>query len=187
MLALVEMCEGQCASSLIKCGGKKFADLGVTSLALTGCNLECFKMGGDSNKKTLDYLLAGGTSGMIARTCIAPIERIKILFQIQKGSSSYVKLLTDVLKKEGIKSMWKGNSAAVIRVIPYTSIQFSSFEEYSSALRKFESLPKTPRDLTAGSLAGLTACATTYPLDVVRARMALQNEGLANTRFEGWF
>lgn len=120
---------------------------------------------------------------MIARTCIAPIERIKILFQIQKGSSSYVKLLTDVLKKEGIKSMWKGNSAAVIRVIPYTSIQFSSFEEYSTVLRKFESLPKTPRDLTAGSLAGLTACATTYPLDVVRARMALQNEGLANTRF----
>ena len=141
--------------------------------------------GGDSRKSLrIGTLLAGGTAGMIARTCIAPIERIKILFQIQKGSSSYIKLLSNVLKNEGIKSMWRGNSAAVIRVIPYTSIQFTAFEEYSSLLGQFEnSLPKAPRDLAAGSLAGITACVITYPLDVVRARMALQNEGLAKTRW----
>jgi len=140
------------------------------------------KMPESKGKKSLGNLIAGGMSGMIARTCIAPIERIKILFQIQKGQGNYVTLMSNVLKSEGFLSMWKGNSAAIIRVIPYTSIQFSSFEEYKTLLGTKTSLPATPRDLGAGSLAGITACATTYPLDVVRARMALQNEGLANTR-----
>ena len=137
-------------------------------------------MGG--HNKHLDYLVAGGTAGMIARTCIAPVERVKILFQVQKGTTSYTRLLSSVLKSEGMLSMWKGNSAAVIRVIPYTSIQFTAYEEFSSMLGRFQSLPKTAVDLTAGSLAGVAACLLTYPLDVVRARMALQNEGLAATR-----
>ena len=135
-------------------------------------------------KKTFGNVFAGATAGVIARTCIAPIERVKILFQIEKGTASYISLLRKVLKKEGLFSMWKGNSAAVIRVIPYTGIQFSSYEEYSRLLAPLP-LPETPRNLTAGALAGLTACAATYPLDVVRARMALQNEGLANTKYTG--
>jgi hypothetical protein len=132
-------------------------------------------------QKRLDYLVAGGTAGMVARTCIAPIERIKILFQVQKGSNIGT-VVSRVVKTEGLRSMWKGNSAAVIRVIPYTSIQFTSFEEFNQLLSGFRGLGDTPRRLAAGSLAGLAATTLTYPLDVVRARMALQNEGLATTR-----
>jgi len=149
-----------------------------------------------------EYLLAGGTAGMIARTCIAPIERIKILLQVQRGTSNYSGLLTSVLKKEGVLSMWKGNSAAVIRVIPYTALQFTAFEQFSVylaprrpasssstslAVVQQSSVDKAIRAIGAGSMAGCVACAMTYPLDMVRARMALQNEGLSATRYTGVF
>ena len=148
-----------------------------------------------ANKKGhwTEYLLAGGTAGMVARTCIAPVERMKILFQVQKGTTNtnMRHLLSSLINNEGPLSMWKGNSAAVIRVIPYTALQFTAFEHFSVILSSRQQSPsdidKTMRAIGAGSMAGCVACALTYPLDMVRARMALQNEGLAATRYTGVF
>lgn len=64
-------------------------------------------------RKFQHYLLAGGMAGMVARTAIAPIERVKILFQISKAAqqSSYWTVLGDILHREGVSAFWKGNSA----------------------------------------------------------------------------
>lgn len=132
---------------------------------------------------------------MVARTCIAPVERMKILFQVQKGTTNtnMRHLLSSLITNEGPLSMWKGNSAAVIRVIPYTALQFTAFEHFSVILSSRQQskspsdIDKTLRAIGAGSMAGCVACALTYPLDMVRARMALQNEGLAATRYTGVF
>lgn len=35
-----------------------------------------------------EYLIAGGTAGIISRTLIAPIERVKILFQARSRGRS---------------------------------------------------------------------------------------------------
>jgi hypothetical protein len=76
---------------------------------------------------------------------------------------------------------------AVIRVVPYMSIQFASYEVYNDFFTKNAPLPAknvlTP--VLAGSMAGLTAVALTYPLDTVRARMALQLEGHSTTQYSG--
>ena len=37
-------------------------------------------------------LLLGGTSGVIAKTCCAPLERIKIILQVQSANTSGVKV-----------------------------------------------------------------------------------------------
>ena len=74
----------------------------------------------------LEYFVAGGIAGMVSRTCIAPIERVKIIYQVAKKGqmTNYFSVLPDLLKKEGFFSLWKGNSTAVIRVVPYMSITF---------------------------------------------------------------
>eukprot|EP00808_Paulinella_micropora_P017895 g65564.t1 len=123
------------------------------------------------------YLIAGGTAGIISRTAIAPIERVKIIYQVSHASSmgSYHSLPMQILRNEGFLSLWKGNSAAVLRVIPYMCVTFVGFEEYKSLLKHH--LSDTPLNLAAGSMAGCTAVALTYPLDLVRATLALQAEG----------
>jgi len=71
----------------------------------------------------------------------------------------------------------------VIRVIPYTAIQFASYEFYKDFFRDVQ--PKALTSIISGSCAGLTAVACTYPLDTVRARMALQLETGAATAYRG--
>eukprot|EP00040_Diaphanoeca_grandis_P044869 m.13945 g.13945 ORF g.13945 m.13945 type:complete len:304 (-) comp9928_c1_seq1:154-1065(-) len=134
-----------------------------------------------------EAVIAGGIAGAVSRTVIAPIERVKILYQVNVGPSSIRSLVTDVVQKEGIAKLWRGNSAAVVRVVPYLSLQFLSMEKYKQALDDHTSLSKNWRVLLSGSCAGVTAVALTYPLDVVRARMALQNEGLAKTNYKNMF
>ena len=66
---------------------------------------------------------AGGSAGAIARTAIAPIERVKIIYQIDKTMrGSYTGIPKKIIAEEGFFGLWRGNSAAVLRVIPYMSM-----------------------------------------------------------------
>eukprot|EP00729_Bicosta_minor_P007626 gene7627-28459_t len=138
-------------------------------------------MGGDGKGGAKEFVIAGGVAGMVSRTVIAPVERAKIVFQVSSGQRSFRQLLGlfgELAKNEGVLSLWKGNSAAVTRVVPYLSTQFLCYEKYRRMLAGGDGgKPSKLVSLGAGSTAGVTAVAITYPLDVVRARMALQTEG----------
>jgi solute carrier family 25 protein 42 len=119
------------------------------------------------------YFIAGGVAGIVSRTCIAPIERVKILYQINRGSSqAWYRIPGQILHNEGVLAFWKGNTAAVVRVMPYMSLTFMSYEEYKVRCLQLGAA-KQAAALGAGSAAGVTAVVLTYPLDLVRARMAM--------------
>ena len=60
-----------------------------------------------------EYFIAGGFAGVVSRTVIAPIERVKILYQVNKGTSeSGLAVAQKIWKNEGALAFWKGNSAA---------------------------------------------------------------------------
>lgn len=124
-------------------------------------------------------LFAGGFAGCCAKTVVAPFDRTKILLQAQHPyykNCGVWSCIGKIVKTEGVTSLWKGNSMMMLRVFPYASIQFFSFEKYrnfyNSVLGDFH-LNK----LFAGSSAGVTAVVCTYPLDLVRARLAFQITG----------
>lgn len=133
-------------------------------------------------RKPLGHFIAGGVAGMTARTVIAPIERVKIIYQTTtkaqgQGVSS---LFWKVVQESGggaraVTAFWKGNSVAVVRVFPYLGIQLSTNEHYKKVFGG-RGLSKEVHNFTAGGLAGMTAVFTTYPLDLARARMALLME-----------
>jgi len=151
-------------------------------------------MGKDGTQNnTLQYIFAGGTAGMISRTCVAPIERVKIMYQVTRSGSAaamagYTHIVPNIIREEGVLALWKGNSAAVARVVPYMSIQFLMYEKYgiftSQHVPQFvdgETRQRVVSNLLSGSMAGMTAVIATYPLDVVRARLAMQSYGNAAT------
>lgn len=122
-----------------------------------------------------EYFCAGGIAGVVSRTAIAPIERVKILYQVSRssaGSSHWMSLAPRILREEGLAAFWKGNTAAVVRVVPYMSMTFLTYEEYKVTLNSL-GVPKQVTTLAAGSLAGATATILTYPLDLARATMAM--------------
>jgi len=153
-------------------------------------------------------LISGAIAGALAKTVIAPLDRTKINFQINKDTKYSFRaaglFLRNTFEKEGFVALWRGNSATMARIIPYASIQFTAHEQWKKIL-KTETHPDDPfRRFLCGSLAGLTASSLTYPLDLARARMAVtdkysgyrtlrevfvkivQTEG-ARTLFRGYF
>ncbi|GMJ07615.1 CoA Carrier 1 [Hibiscus trionum] len=122
-------------------------------------------------------LIAGGAAGAIAKTTIAPLERIKILLQTRTDgfqSLGVYQSLRKVLKHEGVMGFYKGNGASVIRIIPYAALHFMTYEQYRGWMLDnctfFGSGPLV--DLLAGSASGGTAVLCTYPLDLARTKLA---------------
>lgn len=72
----------------------------------------------------------------------------------------------------------RGNGINVLRIAPYSAVQFSSYELFKSALRGEDGSMDTPKRLTAGSLAGICSVVSTYPLDLVRSRLSVESASL---------
>uniref|UniRef100_A0A8W8P0B1 Solute carrier family 25 member 42 n=1 Tax=Magallana gigas TaxID=29159 RepID=A0A8W8P0B1_MAGGI len=113
-----------------------------------------------------------------SKSVIAPLDRTKINFQIsnkQFSARGALLFLRDTVRSEGVTKLWRGNSATMVRIIPYASIQYAAHEQYKRLLstdKRKQHLPPHLRFL-AGSLAGVTSSSLTYPLDLMRARMAV--------------
>lgn len=112
----------------------------------------------------------GGLAGAISRTLTAPLELKKIQSQndFMKHST-----LTDVIRKEGIKGLWKGNYTNIIRIFPQTAISYATYSE--TKRRCFGDETKDVfAHFVSGCMGGLVSMATIYPLENIRTRLSLQ-------------
>ncbi|KAL9313145.1 hypothetical protein ACSQ67_018597 [Phaseolus vulgaris] len=124
-------------------------------------------------------LIAGGFAGALSKTTVAPLERVKILWQTRTPgfhSLGVYQSLNKLLKAEGFQGFYKGNGAGVIRIVPYAALHFMTYERYKSwILNNYPALGSGPFiDLLAGSAAGGTSVLCTYPLDLARTKLAYQ-------------
>lgn len=79
--------------------------------------------------------IAGGIAGAVSRTVVSPLERLKILFQIQTvGREEYKlgigKALGKMWREEGFKGFMRGNGTNCVRIVPYSAVQFGSYNFY---------------------------------------------------------
>ena len=129
--------------------------------------------------KILTSLVAGGVAGGLAKTVIAPLDRSKIFFQTNETRNYRfryaLRWLRHGYRTEGLLSLWRGNTATLARIVPYSAINFMAFEQYKKLLRVERT--GTPASFVAGRLAGSTGQLVTYPLDRARAVMAVTNAG----------
>ncbi|PON44301.1 Mitochondrial carrier protein [Parasponia andersonii] len=133
-------------------------------------------------------LVAGGVAGGVSRTAVAPLERLKILLQVQNPHSikysGTVQGLKYIWKTEGIRGMFKGNGTNCARIVPNSAVKFYSYEQASKSILWFyrqqtgdEEAQLTPvLRLGAGAYAGIIAMSATYPMDMVRGRLTVQTE-----------
>ncbi|KAF5478124.1 mitochondrial adenine nucleotide transporter ADNT1-like [Juglans microcarpa x Juglans regia] len=133
-------------------------------------------------------LVAGGVAGGVSRTAVAPLERLKILLQVQNPHSikynGTVQGLKYIWKTEGIRGLFKGNGTNCARIVPNSAVKFFSYEQASRGILWLyrqqpgnEEAQLTPvLRLGAGACAGIIAMSATYPMDMVRGRLTVQTE-----------
>jgi solute carrier family 25 phosphate transporter 23/24/25/41 len=151
--------------------------------------------GQKSSILTFKYMLAGGFAGAVSRTCTAPLDRLKILLQVNSSQSSMsrwqesIQLCRRILNEGGITAFWRGNGVNIVKIIPESAIRFYVFEWCKRLLQqnraqqyhrrrsndpsvKVHNLEITWQDrLIAGGVAGFASQLTIYPLETVKTRM----------------
>ncbi|KAI9876391.1 MAG: hypothetical protein M1830_006628 [Pleopsidium flavum] len=140
------------------------------------------------DKRSLDYVLrsglAGGMAGCAAKTIVGPLDRVKILFQASspqfaKYTGSWFGVVTamrDINRQDGVRGLFRGHSATLLRIFPYAAIKFLAYEQIRAVIIKDKSQETPWRRLISGSLAGITSVFFTYPLEVIRVRLAFETK-----------
>jgi len=149
-------------------------------------------------------ILAGGMAGIVAKSVVAPLDRIKILYQVSSAQYHILdvpKAVRNIVQTEGFTALWKGNLATMIRIFPYSGIQFMVFDRIKHYFlheqeqhtadtipqQQQQQQPPPPRNntnttkwglsplesLVSGMIAGTVSVICTYPLDLTRAQLAV--------------
>jgi solute carrier family 25 protein 16 len=127
-----------------------------------------------SQDKAVLRFLIGGISGAVAKSAVAPLERVKILYQVNNRAygGSVGQTLKEISRREGMVGLFRGNSASFAKTFGYNAVRFSSWD-----LLKRHSDHAIPH-FVLGAVAGGIAVVATYPLDLLRSRQAVTNQGL---------
>merc|ERR1712078_582160 len=133
----------------------------------------------------VDFLM-GGVSAAVSKSAAAPIERVKLLIQNQDEMIRAGRLdrkydgigecWERTVADEGMVSLWRGNTANVLRYFPTQALNFAFRDTYKTMFGY-----KKERDgywwwmfgnLASGGAAGATSLLFVYSLDYARTRLA---------------
>jgi solute carrier family 25 protein 16 len=126
---------------------------------------------------------------------VAPLDRVKILFQASnpqfaKYTGSWfglVSAIRDIKRHEGPRGLFKGHSATLLRIFPYAAIKFLAYEQIRAAVIPSRDKETPFRRLISGSLAGITSVFFTYPLELIRVRLAFETKRSSRSSFADIF
>ncbi|KAA0714446.1 Calcium-binding mitochondrial carrier protein SCaMC-2-A [Triplophysa tibetana] len=126
------------------------------------------------------HLVAGGGAGVVSRTFTAPLDRLKVLMQVHGSLSNnmcIVNGLTQMIKEGGMRSLWRGNGINIIKIAPESALKFMAYEQIKRLMGSNRETLGIAERFVAGSLAGVIAQSTIYPMEVLKTRLALRKTG----------
>ncbi|KAF2747399.1 ADP,ATP carrier protein [Sporormia fimetaria CBS 119925] len=138
------------------------------------------------DKQSAEYLiksgLAGGLAGCAAKTVVGPLDRVKILFQTSQPNfakyagkwSGLPIAMREIYTTGGVRGLFQGHSATLLRIFPYAGIKFLAYEQIRAVIIPSKNHETPVRRFASGSLAGMCSVFLTYPLEVIRVRLAFE-------------
>jgi solute carrier family 25 (mitochondrial adenine nucleotide translocator), member 4/5/6/31 len=147
----------------------------------------------------LDFVL-GGVSAGVSKTIVAPIERVKLLLQLQdakKGMEDPAKKYKGIVdcflrvnNEQGFASFWRGNLSNVIRYFPTQALNFAFKDSIKRAFPRYNNKTDFWKsfgvNMASGGLAGSLSLLVVYPLDFIRTRLATDTgKALEDREFKG--
>ncbi|KAE9604220.1 putative mitochondrial carrier protein [Lupinus albus] len=129
----------------------------------------------------IKYFIAGGIAGAISRTATAPLDRLKVVLQVQTTHASVMPAIMKIRQQDGLLGFFRGNGLNIVKIAPESAIKFYAYEMLKKVLGDAQG-NKSDIGLTgrlfAGGMAGAIAQASIYPLEVIKTRLqTCANEG----------
>jgi len=128
---------------------------------------------------------AGGFSAIPTTLLMAPGERIKVLLQTQGSGSAKkyngpVDVVTKLYREGGLRSVYKGTVATLLRDVPGSIAYFGAYEGFKRLLTPAGASPDSLNPLSiffAGGMAGVCNWLVAIPPDVIKSRYQAAPEG----------
>merc|ERR1712088_953446 len=130
--------------------------------------------------------LAGGFSGIGTTIIMAPGERIKCILQTQASTgppkySGPVDVAKQLYREGGMRSIYKGTVATLMRDVPASAAYFGGYEIIQRAMVQIGGGDRSDlgigRTLLAGGLAGVCNWIVALPPDVLKSRLQSATDG----------
>ncbi|BFG27218.1 hypothetical protein CerSpe_134930 [Prunus speciosa] len=122
------------------------------------------------------YLIAGAVAGATSRTATAPLDRLKVVLQVQTKQARIMPAIRDIFREGGLLGFFRGNGLNVLKVAPESAIRFYTYEMLKNFIvhangEEDQANIGTATRLVSGGLAGAVAQTVIYPMDLVKTRI----------------
>ncbi|CAN7129787.1 unnamed protein product [Brassica rapa subsp. narinosa] len=119
---------------------------------------------------------AGAAAGAIAATFVCPLDVIKTRLQVHglpetRRGSVIITSLGNILKKEGVRGMYRGLSPTIIALLPNWAVYFSVYGKLKDLLQSSDGKLSIGANMVAAGGAGASTSIATNPLWVVKTRL----------------
>ncbi|RHX97198.1 hypothetical protein DYB25_001051 [Aphanomyces astaci] len=130
-------------------------------------------------------MVAGAVAGGLTRVIAAPLDLLKIRFQVQVGANAthfpkhYTGLahaLSTIYREEGLRTFWRGNIAATVLWVSYSGVQFGTYQALHNILMDGDGRNHWAWNSVIGATSGVVATVSTYPFD--RCRTVMSSQGV---------
>lgn len=118
--------------------------------------------------------MSGAFGGAVSMTLTYPLETTRSRLSLQLNSSHYRGLI-DALRTIPRNDLFRGLQMSIMGYAPFNAISFSTYFTYRDYLNDIISVNSDVVKVIAGGMAGSTAIMVTYPSDLIRRRLQLQN------------
>lgn len=117
-------------------------------------------------------LSAGALSRIWAVTLVSPLELVRTKMQSQKMAFYQVRsCLVDLVRSRGIRGLWSGYTATLLRDVPFSALYWPLFEGLRRGLGSDNSFGA---NFVSGAVAGSIASAATLPFDVIKTHKQIE-------------
>ncbi|MCP9265569.1 Mitochondrial carnitine/acylcarnitine carrier protein [Dirofilaria immitis] len=142
----------------------------------------------DQEMTFVQNLCSGGLAGVFTTVIMVPGERIKCLLQVQHAGSTDpsgvhysgpVDVFRKLYKQGGIRSIYRGSMATLLRDIPASAVYLATYEYFKKLFVRGDTTKNlTPLStLVAGGLSGVANWSICIPPDVLKSRLQAAPEG----------
>mmetsp|Transcript_33294 Transcript_33294/g.59607 ORF Transcript_33294/g.59607 Transcript_33294/m.59607 type:complete len:295 (-) Transcript_33294:208-1092(-) len=139
----------------------------------------------DSEGRTLTHLVAGATAAAVSKTVTAPADRVSKLQQVDTRKFVTCRQVCHGIAREGsLKAYFRGNCINVMKSAPEMAVKLALNAHLKQLFAENPASLQPHERVVCGGVSGMVSQAVTYPLEVIRTRLALAKHGTYKGMFD---